>query len=323
VGETWVLELLRRDVDVITMGECMALLVPTRGESLETAGSLTVHVAGAESTVARYLSDLGHTAAWVSRLGCDPFGDRILGALTLSGVDVQHVVRDSAAPTGVFFKNPDSHASSVHYYRRGSAASKLSPSDLATVPLDAARLVHVSGITLALSTSAAHATELFLERAGAAGVRRSFDVNYRPGLWSVTHAAPVLHGMTQRADIVFVGRDEAQELWGTTDASSVRALLGDGHELVVKDADVGATVFPSGQRNGIFVPSPRVEVLEPVGAGDAFAAGYLSGLLNGECPEARMVLAHRVAALALGSMGDHVDATSLRSSVQEVRGGRA
>jgi 2-dehydro-3-deoxygluconokinase len=124
----------------------------------------------------------------------------------------------------------------------------------------------------------------------------------------------VLRTFTHHADVVFVGRDEAQALWGTTDAASVRTLLGDGHELVVKDADVGATVFPAGEVDSIFVPAIRVDVVEPVGAGDAFAAGYLSGLLRGHSHQARMVLAHRVAALALGSMGDHVDATSLRPS---------
>jgi 2-dehydro-3-deoxygluconokinase len=295
------------------MGECMVLLVPELGESLATTGCLAAHVAGAESTVALYLNDLGHRTSWLSRLGADPHGDRVLGSLTGAGVDVRHVVRDQTAPTGVFFKDPGPTASKVYYYRRNSAASRLTPSDLATAPIDAARLVHVSGITPALSASAAHTTEVLLDRAGAAGVLRSFDVNFRPGLWSADEAGPVLLELTHRADIVFVGRDEAQALWGTTDAASVRALLGDGNELVVKDAEVGATVFPAGEADSIFVPSARVEVVEPVGAGDAFAAGYLSGLLDGNSHQVRMALAHRVAALALGSMGDHVDATSLRS----------
>jgi 2-dehydro-3-deoxygluconokinase len=299
--------------EVITLGECMVLLVPPIGRALADAETLDVHCAGAESTVALYLADLGHPAAWVSRVGEDPWGDRVLRVLARSGVAVEHVTRDPDAPTGVFFK--DAAASGrVYYYRRGSAASRLHPDDLAGVPVETARAVHVSGITPALGPSAAETTRRLLERSAAADTLRSFDVNHRAGLWPAAEAAPVLLGLTGNADLVFVGRDEAQTLWDTTDAESIRALLGRGHDLVVKDAHVGATLFVRGSGEPLFVAAPAVDVVEPVGAGDAFAAGYLAGWLRGAAPEERLVLAHRVAGLALGSTADHVDATALRTA---------
>ena len=300
-------------IDVVTLGECMVLLTPPAGQSLVGADSLLVDAAGAESTVALYLANLGHRVAWVSRVGSDPFGDRIARRMQSADVDVRYLVRDPTSPTGVFFKDPGRGMSSrVHYYRLNSAASHLSPGDLVRVPIESSRAVHVSGITPALSRSAAEATDVLLQRACGAGVLRSFDVNYRPALWPTTAAAPILSGYAQHSDLVFVGRDEASTLWGTTDAQSIRALLGNAHELVVKDGGVGATVFPNGSGEGVFVSATATDVLEPVGAGDAFAAGYLAGWLGGEPLEVRTRLAHQVAALSLGSMLDHVDASGMR-----------
>jgi 2-dehydro-3-deoxygluconokinase len=127
-------------------------------------------------------------------------------------------------------------------------------------------------------------------------------VNYRPGLWPVASAAPVLLELAARASIVLVGLDEARKLWGVSSAADVRALLPQPSVLVVKDAAVGATSFRAGSTD--FVPTPPVEVVEPVGAGDAFAAGYLAGVLR-DLPETdRLALGHRIAAAALSVTGD-------------------
>jgi 2-dehydro-3-deoxygluconokinase len=290
----------------------MVLLVPEVGHALADAATLDVHCAGAESNVALYLADLGRSVAWVSRLGEDPWGDRISRELSLGGVSTSYVMRDAKAPTGVFFKDAVDGVTRVHYYRCGSAASRLSPEDLDRVPVEEARVVHVSGITAAISASAAATAERLLERGRDAGVHCSFDVNYRPGLWPVDKAAPALRDLVDLADVVLVGRDEAQVLWGTTDARTVRSLLGTRHDLVVKDADVGATLFLRDTDEAHFVAAPVVEVVEAVGAGDAFAAGYLAGWLSGGTPEELLTLAHRVAGLALGSTADHVDARALK-----------
>jgi 2-dehydro-3-deoxygluconokinase len=299
--------------DLVCVGETMVLVTPTDGR-LGGAHAATLAPAGAESTVALYLTDLGHRAAWLSRLGADPLGDRVLGELRDAGVDVSLVARDDRAPTGVYFKDPAPGATAVYYYRAGSAAARLGPADLDRLDLSAVRGVHLTGVTPALSDSCRELAFALFERAGAAGVRRSFDVNHRPGLWPAERAAPVLAELAGQADLVFVGRDEAARVWGTDTPAQAGTLLGGpGRAVVVKDAEVGATLI-EGDRE-VFEPAPAVDVVEPVGAGDAFAAGYLSGLLRGLDPAARLRLGHRVAGYALRSVRDHADARDLRAEL--------
>jgi 2-dehydro-3-deoxygluconokinase len=205
------------------------------------------------------------------------------------------------APTGVYFKNP---GDGVLYYRRGSAASTLDPSILEQVPLLDATLVHVSGITPALSPSCSALIDSVLDRLEETSTLVSFDVNYRPALWSVAEAAPRLHRLAQRADVVFVGLDEAETLWGTQTPDEVRAILHAPGRLVIKDSDVGATEYSA--EGELFVPALKVDVIEAVGAGDAFAAGYLAAELDGREASDRLTAGHQRAALVLRSMSDYV-----------------
>jgi 2-dehydro-3-deoxygluconokinase len=304
---------------VLCLGEAMVLVAPPQGERLATARDAALRVAGAEATVAQYLADLGHRVSWASRVGDDPLGSRVLTEVAGPGVDVNLVERDPSAPTGVYFKDPAPGATSVHYYRSGSAASRMTPGYLDRLPLETARLVHVTGITPALSASCAETTAALFARARAAGVPCSFDVNHRPALWSARAAADPLLRLARQADVVFVGQDEAQTVWGTRTPEEVRDLVGGRVDVVVKDAEVGATLLEPDEPGGTFVPAEQVEVVEPVGAGDAFAAGYLSAWLRGAEPKERLRLGHRVAAFALGSVGDHADATVLRGAGQEAR----
>lgn len=297
--------------EVLCLGETMVLLTPWSSQRLGSARELAVRVAGAESTVAQYLADLGHRTAWASRVGADPLGDQVLAEVARPGVDVSAVERDPAAPTGVYFKDPDPDGTRVHYYRAGSAASRLTPAYLDGLPLPAARLVHLSGTTPALSADCAATSAELFARARAAGVLRSFDVNHRPALWDAAEAAGPLLSLARQADVVFVGLDEAHRVWGAATPAEVRDLFGEV-TVVVKNAEAGATLFHPRSAAGIFVPAERVEVVEPVGAGDAFAAGYLSAWLRGDPPAERLQLGHRVAAFALGSVEDHADATSMR-----------
>ena len=287
-------------IDVACVGESMALVTPDPPAPLRLGGPMRLEVAGAESTVACYLAQLGLAAAWVSRVGADPLGDLVRTTIGGWGVDTSAVTVDPGAPTGVFFKDP---GRAVHYYRGGSAASRLGPGT--RVP--PATLTHLSGITPALSDSCAALVDRLLDER-----RCGFDVNYRPGLWPVSPAAPRLLELARRAEIVFVGLDEAQTLWGVSSAADVRALLPGPSTLVVKDGAAGATSFHAGGVD--FVPTPPVEVVEPVGAGDAFAAGYLAGLLRGLSEADRLALGHRIAAAALGVTGD-VAALTLEEEV--------
>jgi 2-dehydro-3-deoxygluconokinase len=208
---------------------------------------------------------------------------------------VTGVVVDPGRPTGLYIKESDASGSPVRYYRRGSAASGMGPALVDVLPLDEVRVVHTSGITPALSDSC-----LALMRALAAAPRSfllSFDLNWRPALWRDRDPA-VLRDLAAAADLVFVGADEAERVWGVATPAEIRALLPEPDTLVVKQGADGATVF-DGASEPVFQPGLKVDVVEPVGAGDAFAAGFLYGTLAGWSPERRLRSGHLRAATAL------------------------
>ena len=288
--------------DLLTVGETMALVTPFAGDSIIDAASLRLEPGGAESNVAAHAAALGVRSAWFSRLGDDPLGVRLLRQLADRRIDVSSVVTDSLHPTGLYVKSP---GAGVSYYRAGSAASHLSPDDLALVPLDGVRVLHVSGITAAISPSAHSFMLALIDSAHRAKVTVSFDVNDRRQLWSIETAAAALDVLARRADLVFVGRDEAQRLWGTASAADVRDRFAETTELVVKDAEFGATAYTA--EGEFFEPSEVVTVVDAVGAGDAFAGGYLAARLADESVGERLRAGHRRAALTLQTTADLVD----------------
>lgn len=290
---------------LIAVGETMVMITPARAQSLATADDLRLHIGGAESNVATHAAALGIPSAWVSAVGDDVLGRRVRRVVQERGVDVRWVASDPHAPTGVYFKDP---GHGVLYYRKGSAASCMSAESVASVPLEQAEIIHVSGITPALSASCASLMDAIIERASHSDAVLSFDVNHRAALWPAGAAAPALLGLAARADLVFVGLDEAESLWGCETASDVRTLLPEPTRLVVKDGAVGATEFDSAAHDDavVFVPAIPTEVVEPVGAGDAFAAGYLAALLTGADAAVRLRAGHERARLVLGSTSDFV-----------------
>lgn len=294
---------LPRPGPVVCVGETMAALAPDPVAPLDTAELLRLDVAGAESNLAMYLADHGVPARWVSALGDDPFGRRVRERIAASGVDVSGVRTDPARPTGLLVKNPGADATGVHYYRTGSAASALGPSALDDPAVRDAALVHLTGITPALSASCRALVDRALRPERPYAV--SFDVNFRPALWGDEPAAEVLLPLAARADVVLVGLDEAQALWGPalTSADAVRALLPQPRVLVVKDGARAATAYLG--PDSYTVPAPKVRVVEPVGAGDAFAGGFLAGLLRHDDPVRALRLGHLTAASALRVPADH------------------
>ncbi|MBV2354093.1 sugar kinase [Streptomyces sp. J2-1] len=290
---------------VVCVGETMAALAPDPPRPLTDAAHLRLSVAGAESNVAMYLADHGTPVTWLSALGDDPLGARVRTAVAAAGVDVTHVRTDPDRPTGLMLKNPAPGGTRVHYYRKGSAASALGPDLLGHEAVRTAALVHFTGITPALSPSC-HA--LVARALAVPAARRpyaiSFDVNHRPALWPEGTAPDTLRGLADRADLVLVGLDEAQDLWGADlTAAGVRELLPGPRLLVVKDGSRSATAFTA--TGAVTVPALRVAVVEPVGAGDAFAAGLLAALLRGEPLDRALRLGHLTAASALKVTGDH------------------
>jgi 2-dehydro-3-deoxygluconokinase len=292
----------RRDGVLVTLGETMAVLTPNSAESIVSADTFRVDAGGAESNVAAHVVRCGRGARWYSRLGRDALGRRVYRILQQRGIDVSGVHWDDNSPTGLYVKEP---GGTVSYYRSGSAASKLSPRDTEKIVLDDAAIVHVTGITPALSPSAAAAIDTVLNEARRRGIPVSFDVNHRSGLWPAGLAAPALMSLANRADIVFVGLDEAARLWNTSTPREVRTLLHSSALLVVKDGAVGATVYDGDEE--FFVPTPPVDVIEEVGAGDAFAGAFLASLMKGEDLRVSAVVGHAQAALALRSTSDFLE----------------
>jgi 2-dehydro-3-deoxygluconokinase len=277
-------------------------LVTALGAPLAETETAALGLAGAEGNVAVGLVSAGHRAAWASRIGDDPIGVRISTELTRRGVDLW-VATDADAPTGVMFKDPGVESSSVYYYRRGSAASLMAPGFLDAARLAGLRIVHTTGITPALSPSCrAMIDQLFVD-ARTAGALVSFDVNDRRPLWTREDAAETLTRLADAADIAFVGRDEAERIWGTVTPAEIRAHLPHCGLLVVKDGEIGATAFHADD-DPVFVAAPRVEVVEPVGAGDAFAAGFLAATLEGAGLAESLTAGHAAAARVLTTHGD-------------------
>lgn len=291
--------------DALAIGETMVMVTPIEAGGLGSESLFRLRPGGAEANVALHLARLRHSSAWASAVGEDPFGGLILQYLIDAGVYVDCVERSETAPTGVYFKHVDNGATRVQYYRAGSAASKLDGGFLDRLAHISARVVHASGITPSLSPSCLSLTRRLLHERPLTAELVSFDVNYRPALWPVGVAAPELLSLASAADIVFVGLDEARVLWGTTSPQDVRDLLGHVPTLIVKDHAHGATVFDA--EGSLTVAPAPVEVVEVVGAGDAFAAGWLSGMLRGHGRREQLELGHRIAALVLGTTADDVE----------------
>ncbi|WMX48841.1 sugar kinase [Streptomyces roseicoloratus] len=299
----------------------MVTFLPSRPGRLADVPAFTRAVGGAESNVACTLAAAGHRVRWVGRVGADGFGDHLLAAVAAYGVDTGAVRRDPHRPTGVYFRTDADRATDAHevvYYRTGSAASAMSPDTVPYETVADGRILHLTGITAALS---ADCRDLLYELTAPRPHRPlvSFDVNHRPGLWRDGPAVPdtpadVLLDLANRADLVFVGADEAKALWGTHGARAVANLLDRPETLVVKLGRGGATVVDRHPASHAHIEDadgvaylerpPRVDVVSAVGAGDAFAAGFLSATLRGLPMPVRLRHGHLTAAAALTAPGD-------------------
>jgi len=306
---------------VVCFGETMGMFTPTTSVPLNDADAFTLGTGGAESNVAMHLAELGHQVAWAGIVGTDPVGTKIIDAIADAGVDTRWVGRSGDAPTGLYLKEPDTGSGAhVFYYRHGSAASTLKIADAAGWPLAGTRWIHTTGITPALSPTCSELVEHVLDNARGWGASVSFDINFRPGIWSVEEAAPRLLALASKATVVLVGLDEAAVLWGCVTPADVRALLPGLPYLVVKDSSIDATEYMLGADGTdivTVVPARKVDVVEPVGAGDAFAAGYLSGLINEHSSSDRLERGHSRAAWALGSREDFRPGLGRRMSADE------
>ncbi|WP_231706615.1 MULTISPECIES: sugar kinase [Tsukamurella] len=292
---------------IACLGEPLALVAAADLDAAAPA----MHAGGAEANVAAGTAALGTPTAFLSRVGGDAEGRRIVEHLRAHGVRTEGVEVDETAFTGRYAKtegvdDAGEPVTASTYRRAGSAAAAMGP-DFLTRPavaatLEAARIVHTSGITPALSPSCAALTRALLrDRTGVRGTV-TFDVNWREQLWPDGDPSVVIE-LARCADVVLVGSDEAERVLGTGSAAEIRALLPEPRTVVVKDGALRAIVVDRAGAE-IAVPALSVDVVEPVGAGDSFAAGFLHGLARDEDLRSCLRRGHAGAAATLTVRAD-------------------
>jgi 2-dehydro-3-deoxygluconokinase len=290
--------------DLVTFGETMALFAARRTGPLRFARDFDLGFGGAESNVAIGVRRLGHTAAWLGRLGADEFGDLIWSALAGEGVDVR-AVRDPDAPTGLMIKGRrTADLIDVRYYRKDSAGSRLSAADLDPGLIGSARVLHVSAITPALSASAREAVRHAIAVARSSEALVSLDVNFRRALWTPEEAGAWLRETVGDVDVLFATEAEGRliaDAEGPVELAKALAAHGPRHVLVKLGAQ-GALELSDGV---VRRAEPyQVTEVDAVGAGDAFAAGWLADWLARAEPEQRLSTACAAGAFAVTSQGD-------------------
>jgi len=265
---------------------------------------LSLKIAGAESNVAIGVRRLGHVAIWRGCVGDDELGRLVLERIRGEGVDADaRIIR--SRPTALMLREHRTRTvTRVAYYRKGLAGSQLGVEDAEALPLRQGDILHLTGITPALGAGPSAAATRAVERAREVGARVSFDVNYRRALWEPEDAAGPLAALARRSDILFAGEEELALVTGHrsgTDPLRSGQKLGP-HEVVLKLGAAG-TRGRSGEETAAVAP-PEIESVDPVGAGDAFVAGYLSASLDHLPLEGRLTRAVILGAFAASSEGD-------------------
>ncbi|HZV65957.1 MAG TPA: sugar kinase [Telluria sp.] len=270
--------------DVVTVGEAMALLIARHTGPLAQVSEFERASAGAELNVAVGLSRLGFKVAYITRLGDDSLGRNLRDFMRAQELDLRHVMVDGRYPTGFMLKAMvnDGTDPEVEYFRRGSAASHMSPADIAGADIAQARLLHLTGISPALSPGCRELVFGLAERARAAGRTVSFDPNLRPRLWpSQGEMIATVNALAGLADLVMPGLAEGQMLTGCAHAADIADfyLARGARQVVVKLGPQGA-YFASARCSGTVAGLTVAKVVDTVGAGDGFAVGVISALLE-------------------------------------------
>lgn len=292
--------------DLYTLGESMGVIQSPIGTLFESAWTCHVGIGGAESNVAIGAARLGLRVGWVGRVGDDSLGRRITKELRGEGVDVFAAV-DPSAPTGLLLKEMRSvEHTKVSYYRRGSAGSNLHASDLDESAIAGSRVVHVTGITLAISRTARDTVRKAVEVAAGTLAAVSFDINHRRSLWGSQDPRHEYAHIAHRADILFAGVDEARLIAPTSTpdemlAAEIAATYGIP-EVIIKRGAYGAEAIIHGTH--FEVPAYSVPIVDTVGAGDAFVAGYLAARARAGAPATWLGTAAIVAGFVCMSPGD-------------------
>jgi 2-dehydro-3-deoxygluconokinase len=255
------------------------------GATLETAPQFDVHIGGAESNVAVACARMGKRTAWMSRIGGDVLGTRFLGEMRRHGVDVGSVVVEPGSRTGVYYAEigEDPRGVAVAYDRANSAATRMSTENTDLSMVGHADVVQVSGITPAISPSSAAMTAVLLAVARAEGCRIVFDVNFRARLWSADVAREVLSPLCALADTVVCTREDARDVFGVASTDEPARAFADRlavGSVVLTDGSTGVHWHHGGSDG--FAPSIPTVTVDRIGAGDAFCAGVVTGVVDGD-----------------------------------------
>jgi 2-dehydro-3-deoxygluconokinase len=291
--------------DLVTLGEVLLRLAIPSPARFETARQLDLQLGGAEANVAAACARLGLSTAWISALPANPWGERIRRELTGHGVDCRYVRMTGGARVGVYFLEYGVAPRPVHvlYDRRDSAFARLTATQVDWEPIRRARLVHLTGITPALGQEPRSLVERALSEASTV----SFDVNYRATLWSSTEARTFLEPVLSRVRYLFIGHGEAQTIFGLAGAPEQilerLARLAPKATISLQRGEEGSTVLDGGR---LLRPTRRltVQMVDPIGAGDAYAAGFLWAVLRGRDLQEAVDAGTAVAALKCSTWGD-------------------
>lgn len=292
--------------EIITIGETMAALTPKSTGYLHYIRDYEMRIAGAESNLAIGICKLGHSASWISSLGKDELGYFVNNSIRAEGVDTQYVCFDKEHRTGVMFKQIlHGKETSVFYYRENSAASFMKPDYLQPEMFTGGKILHLTGITPVLSDSCEKLTERAVFMGMEAGLKISFDPNIRRRLWKEKDYTETMRRIIDSTAILMLGLEEAETLYHTTDKERIAEIFfrqKNAEYIAIKDGGNGAYV--ADREQGYAIPPYPCRPIDPIGAGDAFNAGFLCGLLEGRPVQEAGEMAAVAGALATESYGD-------------------
>lgn len=305
--------------ELITFGETMVVLDPVQKGPLRNVAQFNKRFGGAESNVSIGVVRLGHTAGWISQVSDDELGDYLVNSIRGEGVDTSQVKRTSDAPTGLYIKERIREgANQVYYYRKNSAASLLSKEQIDWGYLKEAKIIHVSGITPFLSESCRDLTKEIVHFAKENDIFISFDPNLRYKIMaSIENHKEIIMNIAKQADLFMPGIDEASYLFGIKEPDTIfESCKKMGMKNVILKDGANGSYFMGGLEKG-FVSSIKVDkVVDPVGAGDGFAAGVLTALLEGKSLKAAVERGSVVGAMVVTVAGDMEGLPTIRQMDQ-------
>jgi 2-dehydro-3-deoxygluconokinase len=310
-------------VEFVTIGEALAVFIADPPSQLASASRFQCTVAGAESNVAVGLARLGHQTAFLGKVGADALGEMVMRRLRAENVDVSFVRRSVAKPTGVIIRDSSCvRPVEVAYYRRDSAGAELEPADIPDEIVASARHLHISGITTVISPGARAAAEHAASVGQAAGGQLSFDPNLRRRLSTIDGARAAFTGLLSLAAMIFVSADEALALAQTSDLHAAeRWFLDHGAGLIVTKLGRDGARATDGQQSWT-CPAHSLAVADPIGAGDAFTAGFLSYWYREHDCATALRAGAVTAALAMTTPSD-IDALPTRTDLDAILAGHA